>query len=268
METKDIQIILASAGYYNGGIDGIIGQKTLRARSNVEMKHDYSTALMSDKRRWIAAAQAALNELGFEAGTPDGYVGNNTREAMRAFMFKIATGRKEVIARTPRLMRPGAPSSEVPHQSEVRAFYGDPETQVPNHLTQIQLPFKLRIDWNLNQRTNKITVHEKCGPSLLHALIEVHDTYGVTEMRRLGIDRYAGAYNKRRMRGGTAWSMHAYGCAIDFYAAPNGLRMRCPEALFCRSEYEAFLDIMEKHGWLPALRLWGADAMHFQRAVV
>jgi len=68
------------------------------------------------------------------------------------------------------------------------------------------------------------------------------------------------------MRGGSKWSMHAYGCAIDFYAAPNGLRTRCPKALFCGDEYKPFLDIMQSFDWLPAIRLWGADAMHFQVA--
>jgi len=80
------------------------------------------------------------------------------------------------------------------------------------------------------------------------------------------VDRFAGSYNPRKMRGGSQYSMHAYGCALDFYAAPNGLRMRCPDALFCGPQYKPFLDIMEKHGLLPAIRLWGADAMHFQMA--
>ncbi len=137
---------------------------------------------------------------------------------------------------------------------------------MPNRLTRVELPFKLRIDWNMRQSTNKITVHRDCAASLEAALIAVRAHYGDDEMARLGINRYAGAYNKRLIRGGTAWSMHAYGCAIDFYSKPNGLRTRCPEALFCGAEYQDFLDIMQDHEWLPAIRLWGADAMHFQRA--
>jgi len=109
-------------------------------------------------------------------------------------------------------------------------------------------------------------VHEAVADRLLGALLAVRAEYGPEGMRELGLDRYAGAYNKRRMRGGSKWSMHAYGCAIDFYAAPNGLRTRCPKALFCGDEYKPFLDIMQSFDWLPAIRLWGADAMHFQVA--
>ena len=268
MNNRHIQMVLAAGNYYDGGIDGAIGTKTMKAIAAVEAKHaaaytfDPNTTFR--KRRLTAAVQAVLAELDHDPGAVDGWDGVFTQEALNAFLFKQVNGAPEEIKRTPLPAAPG--STEVPRQADVGTYYGRPGADIESKLVTIQLPFKLRIDWNLRQRTNKIRVHNRASAQLEKALIEVRAHYGEEKMSALGIDRYAGAYNKRRMRGGSKWSMHAYGCAIDFYAQPNGLRTRCPDALFCGDEYQPFLDIMEANEWLPAVRLWGADAMHFQRA--
>lgn len=268
MNPRHLQMLLAAAGDYAGGIDGNLGPLSLAAMASCEARHAdlyrFDPTSTTDARRRVAAAQACLHQLGYSPGLVDGWDGVNTTEALNAFLFKTTNGKEEVIERSP---QPGfTPSGTIPRQSEVEQVYGTPGPQIETRLTTIELPFKLRIDFNLRQRTNKIRVHRDCAPQLERALLAIRDHYGAAEMERLGIDRYAGAYNHRKMRGGTKWSMHAYGCAIDFYAEPNGLRMTCPEALFCGAEYKAFLDIMEQNEWLPAIRLWGKDAMHFQRA--
>lgn len=262
MRYSDIQKLLASAGAYNGGIDNTPGPKTMKAVGQVLAG---AGSQWPKKRRLIGAAQKVLNDAGFEAGKVDGYAGHNTINAFQQWEYAQIHGKREVVSRTPRSDY-SAGRSGLPKQSQVQSFYGRPGAQIKSRLQTIELPFDLRIDYNLRQRTKKMTVHKKCAPSLLAAMLEVHSHYGTARMRGLGIDRYAGGYNHRKMRGGTAYSMHAYGCAVDFYAQPNSLRVRCPQALFCTPNYTAFLDIMERHGWLPAVRLWGADAMHFQQA--
>lgn len=154
----------------------------------------------------------------------------------------------------------------LPRQADVGTFYGTPGPEIEKQLVMAVLPFRLRLDWALNETVNKVRLHRKCAAPFVAAMTEIFATYGLPKMQALGIDRFAGGYNHRQMRGGPSWSMHAYGCAVDFYAGPNGLKVRCPSALFCKPDYAPFLDIMEKHGWLPAIRLWGADAMHFQMA--
>jgi hypothetical protein len=272
MNVTDIQRMLAATGYYKGGIDGDAGPLTQKAIAVIErtQKRQYTEdpTTWPWTRRGVASAQAILNAWKYDAGAVDGWAGVNTTEAYLAWTYKSIHKKAEVVERTAKTYNPTT-DGKIPRQSQVRKFYGTPgktSGTIRTRLTTIELPFKLRIDYALHQQTNKIRVHEKCAPSLLAALIAVEEHYGLDQMRRLGIDRYAGAYNPRKMRGGSSWSMHAYGCAIDFYAQPNGLRMRCPQALFCGEDYKPFLDIMERHGWLPALRLWGADAMHFQRA--
>lgn len=272
MVVSDIQAVLAATTYYRGPVTGAFNADTYKAIAAVERtqakQYKGPVATLMWIRRGIMAVQAVLNVWGYEAGAVDGYAGHNTLEALNAWRTKATTGKRPTVRRTAsKTYTPDAGS--LPRQRDCARFYGTPGKNtgtVRKQLVTTKLPFSLRIDWNIDQRTNKITVHEKCAPSLKAALIEVYEHYGEKRFRELGIDRYAGGYNPRRMRNGRAWSMHAYGCAVDFFARPNGLKTKCPKALFCGPEYKAFLDIMEKHGWLPAIRLWGSDAMHFQRA--
>ncbi|MEM8555792.1 MAG: M15 family metallopeptidase [Pseudomonadota bacterium] len=268
MEARDIQMVLSAAGYYSGGIDGDIGKKSWNAITTVEQKHKklytFNPTKVPKKRRPVGATQACLHKLGFNPGKVDGHTGVNTSEALNAFLFKKVNGKAEIIKRKAIAKAP-APA-EIPRQKDVEAVYGTPGDDIKKKLVTFKLPFKLRLDFALDKTTSRMTVHRDCADQLKKAMIEVHDHYGMKRMKDLGIDRYAGGYNHRTMRGGRKFSMHAYGCAVDFFAAPNGLRVRAPDALFSKPEYKDFLDIMEKNEWLPAIRLWGADAMHFQRA--
>ncbi|WP_238365124.1 M15 family metallopeptidase [Mesobacterium pallidum] len=268
MNERHLQMLMAATGHYHGGIDGQIGPKSRQAMRDIEAafrdRYTFDPTGSTEARREVAVAQACLDKLGHDPGAIDGWMGNNTTEALNGFLFKQATGKAEVIDRTPLAAPVGGGS--IPTQAEVGRVYGSPGDQIKKRLVTIKLPFSLRIDWNLRQKATRITVHRDCADQLMAALVAVHAHYGPDRMRDLGIDRYAGAYNHRKMRGGNSWSMHAYGCAIDFYAEPNGLRTQCPEALFCGAAYKDFLDIMQDHEWLPAIRLWGKDAMHFQRA--
>lgn len=260
---KAIQRLLAAVGKYSGQRDGIIGPKTTRAIDAV--LKDGGAVEWPVERRAIAAAQMILSDLGYEPGAIDGLCGHNTMSAFEAWDFERITGVEERVERDPIGWR-GVPRVDLPLQRDVGRVYGEPGPEVESRLATVDLSFPLRLDWDLATSVTRVTLHRLCAPSFVDAMEAVRDHYGFDRMQKLGIDRYAGGYMHRRMRGGNKWSMHAYGCAVDFYAAPNGLRTRCPEALFCRPEYQPFLDIMEDHGWLPAIRLWGADAMHFQRA--
>ena len=268
MDHRHLQMVMAAAGLYSGGIDGILGPMSWAAIGTAEERfsqlYTFDVTSTTEARRRVAALQACLNQLKYDPGAVDGWDGVNTLEALNAFLFKTTNGKEEVVTRAP-VASFTAPSN-IPTQDEVEEVYGKPGPQIKSRLHTVKLPFKLRIDWNLRERTDKLTVHRDCADQILAALIAVREHYGAQKMRALGLDRFAGGYNHRKMRGGKEWSMHAYGCAVDFYSGPNGLRTKCPDALFCGAEYKDFLDIMEAHEWLPAVRLWGKDAMHFQRA--
>ena len=263
ISTKEMQITFAAAGYSPGGIDGVWGPKTAFAITQIMLDADLSEKPMSQKRSRIACVQYCLNEMGHEAGSIDGYVGKNTRDAVDSLLYLLVNGKKEVVERESREM---VCLTSIPHQNDLFAAYGNPETEVPSRLVTKELPFKVRIDYNLRQTTDKITLHRDVIDQFIDSQIAVRNFYGDKDWRDLGLDRYAGGYNKRKMRGGDQWSTHAFGCAVDIYYEPNGLRTKCPQALFCGSIYSYFLEIMEEHEFLPAIKLWGADACHFQVA--
>ena len=265
MDSRHIQLLLASSGYYKGAIDGDLGPLTRKAVQTIERNAKESRGSWYWKRRMIAAAQAVLSAQGYEPGVVDGLYGHNTREALTAWLSAQA-GVPSKVERKPVQAAPSPLS--LPRQSELNSFYGTPGEggTVNQRLVTVEVPYTMRLDYALDTKITRVTLHELCAPSFVSAQIDVVRHYGEAEWRRLGLDRYAGGYTPRRMRGGSNWSTHAYGCAADFYASPNGLRTRCPRALFCRDEYKPFLDIMQANNWLPAIRLWGADAMHFQQA--
>lgn len=259
----DFQKLAADLGLYKSGIDGQWGPATKAAM-------DILTTGREEIRSWpreriiVAGVQLALVKLGYNPGTIDGYYGGLSKSAYDAWAYKKAYGKKEKLDTT--VVTPTPVGSPFPSQKNVAKFYGQPGPQVQSQLVTIIPPYEMVLDWNLNQKVTKITLHKKCADSALSALIEIEQHYGQEAIIRLGLNRFAGSYVHRQMRGGTSWSMHAYGCAIDFYAGPNDLRTRCPQALFCAPEYTDWFDIWEKHGATSLGRAIGRDWMHIQFA--
>ena len=90
-------------------------------------------------------------------------------------------------------------------------------------------------------------------------------TIAITEIAatpaRWILAEYAGCYNVRPMRDGSRLSKHAWGIAIDFAPATNGLRTHWPRAANMPIEaMEAFARV----GFLSAGAFWSRDAMHFE----
>ena len=90
--------------------------------------------------------------------------------------------------------------------------------------------------------------------------------YGLPEIQRLRLDMFGGLLNVRRMRGGTSWSMHAYGIAWDVDPARNALRMGRDQATLDAPEYDAFWSFVYDEGAISLGRERNYDWMHFQFA--
>lgn len=131
-----------------------------------------------------------------------------------------------------------------------------------NHLTQIALPFPMRLAWETAAVVRRITCHREVAPSLSRIFAAILAHYGSVEaVRAAGLDLYGGCYNYRPVRGSNTLSLHAYGAAIDLDPDHNamntqGARGKMPQAV---------VDIFKAEGWA-----WGGDfktrqdPMHFE----
>lgn len=108
------------------------------------------------------------------------------------------------------------------NQTALLRFYGTPGPDVERQLVPVVPPFQMFYD---GKPIKSIRFHKKAAPALAAALKEIWEHYGRDQKKidALGISKYAGAYNPRKVRGSdTKWSNHAFGAAIDLNAEENG----------------------------------------------
>lgn len=148
-----------------------------------------------------------------------------------------------------------------PTQSNVTSFYGrhGVEGGFTPPTKAITLPFPIYYDGT------KVTVlrpHVKCADSLLRVFERLKAQYPTEDSRYdAGILIYDGLYNPRPMRGGSAWSMHAWAIAIDLNAGQNGNKTHWPTRAVIPIEV---MECFAREGWTAAGAFWSRDAMHFQ----
>ena len=139
-------------------------------------------------------------------------------------------------------------------------FYGP----VGENMTRLDVPYKLKLAWAPQTTLSKITCHQKVAKSLYTIFENTLKTYGEKEIQRLRLDVFGGCLNVRRMRGGSAWSTHSWGCACDIDPDNNQLKWGKDRATLAKPVYEPFWKIVEAEGAVSLGRLRGYDYMHFQ----
>lgn len=173
--------------------------------------------------------------------TPDGFWGPRSIAACRDHL---------------RRMMPNPNPWPLPDQVSLRAFYGEPGDE--RNLVTVEFPFRMLYDGKAVTRTR---VHRKCADSLLRVLTSIRGMFADAPDIVDEATDYAGCFNFRPKRGGTSWSLHAWGAAIDLDADENTFRDAWP------IKADMPIEIMEafaREGWISAGAFWGYDAMHFQ----
>ena len=141
--------------------------------------------------------------------------------------------------------------------------YGQPGD---SNLISLTLPYPMRIAWDKAHTVSKIQCHKLIAPNLKAVFDDILAKYTLPKMQELGIDLFGGCYNFRKKRGGSDWSRHAWGIAIDLDPDRNGLKTKWPNAQFAKPEYKDMVDIFYKHGFVNQGKELGFDAMHFEIA--
>lgn len=140
------------------------------------------------------------------------------------------------------------------------AFYGPPGEQT----TKLMLPYPMRIAWDTATTVKSIQCHPKVAESLYKILDEIyaHEGRNLKRIQALGLDLFGGCLAVRKMRGGTSWSTHSWGAAIDLNPMANQLQVGREHAAMP----EWVIDIFIKYGWVSMGRSKNRDFMHFQAA--
>lgn len=152
------------------------------------------------------------------------------------------------------------PRCWTPSDKQMISKFGYPGS----NLTIINLPYKMRLAWDLTTPVTKATCHKLFADPLEASLKEIHDAYGYEKIVALRLDRTGGIYNKRRKRGGSTWSAHAFAVAIDIDPDNNQLRWKKPRAKFSGDEYKPMRDAFARNGIMSLGECYDFDWMHFQ----
>ena len=255
-QLKLIQILLNTQGLNAGIEDGILGEKTISALNNVEgLNLEWSRT-----RRLIAYLQMQSNNNGIDAGIIDGYWGPQTETAVEILSEFINTGVMPIKWRDiiPLNINPNNwPKSD---ETSLVSFYGNRgENQV-----RVQLPYPHRLAWDKRIIINSFYCHEKVQESIFGILTKVLNHYGQDEIRNLGLDLWGGCLNERKMRGGSKWSTHSWGIALDYNPDFNRLKWGREKAVFAKTEYDKWWQFWENEGWISLGRTKNYDWMHIQ----
>jgi hypothetical protein len=147
--------------------------------------------------------------------------------------------------------------------SDIVKKYGAPGS---TRLTRITLPYPMRIAWDTKTKVQTMQCHRLIADKLLKVFNEILQVYGYDKIVELGIDLFGGCYNFRQMRGGSDWSRHSWGIAIDLDPSRNQLKETSKTARFAKPEYKQMIDIFYKHGFINLGVEKNYDWMHFEIA--
>lgn len=224
---------------------------------------------------FILRVQGRLKELAIYQGKVDGVLGPKTLAAIRGFQ-RISGLRQDGVVgpKTMEALWPGpmpereesetTPMAKAtwPRQKDVSAFFG----AVGENQTQINLPYPMWLAWDLRRSIKTMTLHEKVAPSALRVFQKIFDHYGKERIDALDLDVFGGSLAVRKMRGGSNWSMHSWGIAIDFDPVRNQLKWGRDKASLDNPEYLPFWSFWENEGWVSLGRAKNFDWMHVQAA--
>lgn len=173
--------------------------------------------------------------------TPDGFWGPKSIDACQKYL---------------RSLMPSPNPWPKSDQASLCRFYGNPGDE--RNLVTVDFPFTTFYE---GKKITKFRCHKKVADSLVRVLKNIGEKYEKNREIIEEAEDFGGVYNFRNKRGGSSYSVHAWGAAIDLDADDNTFRDSWP------MKSDMPLEIMEefaKEGWLSGGAFWGYDAMHHE----
>lgn len=253
-----VQQFLKKDGLYNDALDGLVGKNTLKGLAAINA----IDSGWSVNRKINGAIQFYAKKNGLEIGPIDGWWRPDTEDAFNQLSHLLDIGTMPNPWRPEDIEDVNPNNWPRQYTPEFDAFYGAPG----ENLVTINFPYPMKLSWEPYSKVTRTSCHTKVKESLERVLVKVKDTYGLDTIRELRLDRFGGCYNKRRVRGGTKWSMHSWAIALDFDHTRNKLDWGRDRAVFAKPEYIPWWEIWEEEGWLSLGRQRNFDWMHVQAA--
>ena len=149
-----------------------------------------------------------------------------------------------------------------PKQAQCEDFYGEVGTNQVN----CQLPFEMRLAWDLGSKLKSYKCHRKVKEAMERVWQRTFDTYGYQKIVDLQLDRFGGCLNVRQIRGGSNYSMHSWGIAVDIDPDRNGFKTPWKQAQMSKKEYAPFVQFWYDEGAINLGLERNFDSMHYQFA--
>lgn len=283
MNLMDLQTELKAKGLYDGNLDSLFGPRTDGAvEALLATNHVAGYMGWSNQRQQIAAQQVLCKLRGIDPGAIDGRMGPSTRHAFEIYDARKANGWKPVPeveewrgntdetttppAEPAHVLPPPPAASPIvvasPRQSQVPSFYG----AVGSGQVKLTLPFPMRLAWDTDSIVRSYSCHAKVREAMEYVWAMTLKHYGLDEIKRLRLDLFGGCLNVRKMRGGSAYSMHSWGIAWDIDPDRNALKMTRKQATLDGPEYDVYWSLVYATGAISLGRERDYDWMHAQYA--
>lgn len=257
---RNAQKVLARLAGYVGRIDGDAGPKTLAAAraTGFDFPGHWPAGRIA-----VAAAQVALKGVGFDPGPVDGLYGARTDTA---FDLWSLANRGTIYTRPHDVPGPSVPDpGRWPAERDLRVWFGPPASYACT-AGRVDVPWRMVLAWDTRKAVQTILCHAEVERSLARILERVADEHSRAEIEALGLHLFGGCYNPRKKRGGTSWSTHAWGIALDFDPLRNRLRQTAETARLAQPDARRWWAAWEDESWTSLGRAKNFDWMHVQAA--
>lgn len=257
-----IQTLLTLDHGFKGPVDGVLDQTTRKFLEKAITAHESRIKEPWLKWTWTrkirAYEQIIMHSMGFYNGDIDGLYGPLTLYALEKWQNCIV----QMAGKFPTVEDSISRNAKAwPRQRDVPTFFG----KVGTNQVLIKPPYTLHL-YDTKKIVEKISLHKEVVNSATRVLTRVKDYYGAEKIDELHLNRFFGSLNIRPMKGGTSYSMHSWGIAIDFDANRNQLRWGRDKAAFAKPAYNKWWEFWEEEGWVSLGRTRNFDWMHVQAA--